>query len=54
MSNKKHLIGGILTTVCGRELEGVKYTLDINSATCKSCLKQKHDKYPVIVRKNEQ
>jgi len=45
-SKKVHLIYGILTTKCGRQLEQVDYTIDVNLCTCKACLKQKHSCYP--------
>lgn len=43
---KVHLMYGILKTKCGRDLEAVNYTIDVNLCTCKSCLKQKHPEYP--------
>ena len=45
-SKKVHLIYGVLTTKCGKQLEEVEYTIDINLCTCKTCLKQKHSDYP--------
>ena len=45
-----HLIGDILTTVCGRQLEVVNWEGDKNKATCKSCIKQIHPTYPTRVR----
>jgi hypothetical protein len=41
LKRKVHLIGGILTTICGKQLEGVQWRIDVNLCTCKSCLKQK-------------
>jgi len=46
VKKKTHLIYGILTTKCGRDLEGVRYTIDVNLCTCKTCLKYKHPEYP--------
>ena len=45
-SKKVHLIYGILTTKCGKLLEEVEYTIDVNLCTCKTCLKQKQPDYP--------
>jgi hypothetical protein len=47
-SKKVHLIYGILTTKCGKQLEAVEYTIDVNLCTCKTCLKNKHPVYLVM------
>lgn len=42
---KIHLIGSLLTTKCGKNLETVKFVIDIRLVTCKSCLKSQKIKY---------
>lgn len=49
-----HLIGGILKTVCGKELEEVRNTLKVDDCTCKSCLKQKHPTYPKLIHQSHE
>ena len=39
--SKVHLIGGILKTKCGKQLDCINYTVDINLCTCENCLKSK-------------
>ena len=49
IDNKKvkvHLNYGVNNTKCGKELDEVNYTIDVNLCTCKSCLKYKHKDYP--------
>lgn len=50
---KKHLIGGILTTICGKQLEEVKWTNKPEAANCERCLSLKHETYPKKVKKSE-
>ena len=45
---KTHLIFGLTKTICGKDLDAVSYTIEINKCTCKSCYKNMPTGYPKI------
>lgn len=44
---KTHLIGGILTALCGKELDAINYGMDVKNTSCKACIRiaKKHRVY---------